>query len=149
MSRQKVLCALENRDLCRIFAKAIEGQNFQVILAHDGDQALVAFSESIPDLVVLDISLPRRDGFELVEAFHQASAGTRQAVPVILLSDSRISPHYQDRANSLGVDLLLAKPVPLDRLIEEVARLTKTPTARATKCWRRTNAVEVGANPSP
>jgi len=127
MSDRTVLCALDNRDLARIFEKALEGEGYHVVVVHDGAQAVSAWRDNRPGLMILDISLPKRDGFEVVEKIRQQSACESKASPVILLSDSRISPHYQKRANSLGVELLLAKPVALDRLLDEVGSLLKSP----------------------
>ncbi len=130
MAEQMVLCALDNRDLARIFDKALRGDGYRVVMVHDGEQAQHALAESDPDLMLLDISLPKRDGFEIVQAACGSRKGGRP--PVILLSDSRISPHYQERADSLGVELLLAKPVPLDGLLAHVGRLLKDGHARTT-----------------
>ncbi len=127
MSRPTVLCALDNRDLARIFEKALEGAGFRVLIVHDGARSLSAWREDRPDLLIADIALSKRDGFELVETMRREGAQGSAPTPVILLSDATISPHYQERADSLGVDLLIAKPVPLDRLLGEVASLIKAP----------------------
>lgn len=126
MSERTVLCALDNRDLARIFEKALEGEGYRVLAVHDGIQALRAWQENPPGLMILDISLSKRDGFEVLESIHRDAAAGSEMSPVILLSDSRISPHYQDRADSLGVELLLAKPVTLDQLLDETGRLIKS-----------------------
>jgi CheY-like chemotaxis protein len=136
MSDRTVLCALDNRDLARIFEKALEGEGYHVLVVHDGIRALAAWRENRPALVILDISLPKQDGFEVVESIREQSDSGPGNPSVILLSDSRISPHYQKRANSLGVELLLAKPVPLDRLLDEAESLVKSKTG--SKPTRRT-----------
>lgn len=124
MADRVVLCALDNRDLSRIFDKALRGEGYQVVLVHDGEQALHAIEEGTPDLLLLDVSLSKRDGFDVVRASRNAT-GCAQPPPVILLSDSRITPHYQERADSLGVERLLSKPVPLDGLLAQVGSLLK------------------------
>lgn len=133
MSLRTVLCALDNRDLARIFEKALEGQGYRVMLAGDGLQAQKLWIEARPDLVILDISLSKQDGFEVIGNTRNADTSQSSVCPVILLCDSRISPHYQERADSLGVELLIAKPVALDDLVLRASQLVKSgaPTTRA------------------
>ena len=125
MSRRTVLCALDNRDLARIFEKALDGAGYEVLTVHDGVRALAAWREGQPDLMISDVSLSKRDGFDVVETMSRDGVNEQVSSPIILLSDSRISPHYQQRADALGVELLLAKPVPLDKLLEHVNHLIK------------------------
>jgi CheY-like chemotaxis protein len=127
VSRRTVLCALDNRDLARIFEKALDGAGYEVLTVHDGVRALAAWREGQPDLMISDVSLSKRDGFDVVETISRDGVNEQVSSPIILLSDSRISPHYQQRADALGVELLLAKPVPLDTLLEHVNDLIKPP----------------------
>ncbi len=135
MADRVVLCALDNRDLSRIFDKALRGEGYRVVMVHDGEQAVRAIDESEPDLLLLDISLAKRDGFEVVGFARKKAAEGEKPLPVVLLSDSRISPHYQERADSLGVERLLAKPVPLDGLLAHVGAILK-PEASARQVER-------------
>jgi len=129
MASREVLCALENRDLSRIFDKALRGEGYDVAVVHDGEQAARMIEEAEPALLIADISLSKRDGFELVES---ARSDGGRMLPVMLLSDARIGPHTQERADSLGVECLLSKPVPLDGLVAHVAELIqrRKPAAR-------------------
>ena len=148
VSRRTVLCALDNRDLARIFEKALEGADYRVLIVHDGVRALSTWRNDQPDLVISDVSLPKRDGFEVAEDIRrQAEAGSTPC-PIILLSDSTITPHYQERADSLGVELLLAKPVPLDELLDQVSRLLKPscpPSASPVAAKRSKGRAKTGA----
>ena len=130
MPRRTVLCAIENRDLARIFEKALKGEGYRVHLVHDGEQALLTAREELPDVFVLDISLPRRDGFSVLEAVRAGGNGGGQT-PVILLSNGRITPQYQQRADAIGADRMLAKPVPLDILLRELGALFKEDSSPA------------------
>ena len=62
-----VLCVDDDRNLCQIIAKALEGEGYRVLKAHDGDAGLAAFDAETPDLVLMDLLLPGKDGFEVVE----------------------------------------------------------------------------------
>ncbi len=124
MSRPTVLCAMDNRDLSGIFEKALRGSDYGTEVVHQGDQVAAAAHNTQPDLLIMDVSLARRDGFTVLEEMRRSDFPASR-IPVILLSAGRVSPHYQKRADELGADLLLAKPVPLDQLLDEVSRLAK------------------------
>lgn len=140
MPERTILCALDNRDLAQIFEKALTGERYTLRTAHDGDEALAIWVDDKPDLVILDVSLSKLDGFEVIEKVRSDPGDSGSHVPVILLSDSRISPHYQERADALGVDLLLAKPVPLDQLLDCVSELVKPAVASVASCSEETES---------
>lgn len=153
MPERTILCALDNRDLVQIFEKALTGERYTLRTAHDGEEAHAIWVEDKPDLVILDVSLSKLDGFEVVEKARSDSADSAGHIPIILLSDSRISPHYQERADSLGVDLLLAKPVPLDQLLDCVSELIKpeacAKTASDVETERKASAKEQPRSSEP
>jgi CheY-like chemotaxis protein len=121
-----VLCVDDDRHLCQILEKAISEQGYEVLLAHDGEQALAVAAEAAPDLLLLNVSLPRRDGFQVLEKI-RAMPEPEGQVPVLLVCNSRPTPHYEERAQALGAQALLAKPVPLKHLIERVEEYVKSP----------------------
>lgn len=128
MAEPTVLCALDNRDQAKIFDKVLRAEGYRVLMVRDGEQAASALEDVEPGLMLLDISLSKCDGFQVVDRVKRERKTGGRVPPVILLSDSRISPQYQKRADSLGVDLLLAKPVRLDGLLAHVGRLLKAPS---------------------
>ncbi len=97
--------------------------NFVVSLAEDGEAALAHVLRSPPDLIITDISMPRLDGFELLEAV-RANPATA-FIPIILLSQHSDVSVFR-RGMELGADDFLAKPVKRIELINSViARLTR------------------------
>lgn len=117
---RSVLCVDSDRNLCDVLSKALESEGWSVATEYDGERALETIREDPPDLVLMDVMLPRRDGFSVLEALRAGGGGTA-ALPVVLLSGCSPSPEYQRRADSLQAAELLTKPVPLDRLKEVVA----------------------------
>jgi len=112
-----VLCVDNDRALVQILAKALGGEGYKVQTAFDGDQAVEVISGATPpDLVLLDLILPRRDGFEVLEALRGLEAPVRDT-PVVLLTGCSPGPEYRRRAESLGAAALLTKPQPLDDLL--------------------------------
>jgi CheY-like chemotaxis protein/tetratricopeptide (TPR) repeat protein len=116
-----LLCVDADRGYCEILARTFQAEGYRVHAAHDGDAALAAVRSLRPDLVTLDVLLPKRDGFAVLEALRTAEAGGRP-VPVLFLTGCSPTPAYRSRAERLGALGLLTKPVPLDRLLALVAQ---------------------------
>lgn len=125
-----ILCADVDRQLFKILEKAFGDQGYRTLAAHDGEHALQIVREERPDLVLLDITLPRRDGFAVLEAVRKLDGPVGQT-PVLLTSPSRVTPQYQERAKKLGAQALLAKPVALDDLRALVKKHVKAAPPRA------------------
>lgn len=116
----RVLFVDDDRNLCQIVARALRGEGHEVRTAFDGDAALSQIEEEPPDLLLLDVLLPRKDGFQVLEQI-RAAGPPLDGLPVVLLASCTPTPAYANRARSLGAVDLLAKPVPLERLLEIVA----------------------------
>lgn len=114
-----VLYVDDDRNLSQIVTRALRGEGYEVRTSFDGDDAIAAIREDVPDLVLLDILLPRRDGFEVL-AEVRGLPGPGSQVPVVLVSGCSPTPAYAQRANELRANDLLAKPVPLEKLLEVV-----------------------------
>jgi CheY-like chemotaxis protein/curved DNA-binding protein CbpA len=89
--------------------------------AFDGEQALEALRETPPTLVLLDVILPRRDGFSVLESIRAMRPPLRDT-PVVLITGCSPTPAYRDRAKALGALEMIAKPIPLNDLLAVVAR---------------------------
>lgn len=117
-----LLCADPSRDLCSILARALGADGCRVVVAHDGETALGAIRTRVPDLAILDVGLPGRDGIAVLETM-RTSATPAATVPVILWSDAPCNADQVERARKLGAAALLRKPVPLDALVARVTKL--------------------------
>ncbi len=116
-----ILCVDDDRNLCQILAKALDGEGYCVRTAHDGDAALLAFRSEPPDLLLLDLLLPRRDGFDVLAEVRRGG-GTAAETPAIVLTGCTRTPEYVQRAESLRAAAFLTKPVKLDTLLETVRK---------------------------
>jgi DNA-binding response OmpR family regulator len=111
---------------------AFRQEGFEVVTADDGDQALVSFRTSHPDLVILDVMLPNRDGFEVARALRRESD-----VPVIMLT-ARDSELDKVVGLEIGADDYLAKPFSTRELIARVrAMLRRTRRAEPARADAR------------
>jgi CheY-like chemotaxis protein len=115
-----VLCADDDRDILALLALRLERAGYRVAQAVDGEQALSLARELHPDVLVLDVMMPRMTGTEVLAALRadEATAGLR----VVLLS-ARAQDADVERGLEAGADAYLAKPFQAPELLEVVAQL--------------------------
>ena len=87
MASARILIVEDEESLARLVAEALKRQGYECSVVHDGDSALEAASEMLPDLIVLDIMLPRLDGFEVTRRLKE-DRETR-GIPIIMLTARR------------------------------------------------------------
>jgi chemosensory pili system protein ChpA (sensor histidine kinase/response regulator) len=118
--RPTVLVVDDSLTVRKVTARTLERNDYDVVLARDGVEALGVLQDKLPDLVLTDIEMPRMDGFELLGAIRNdpASADT----PVVMIS-SRTGQKHRSRAGTLGVSAYLGKPYTEMELIETIDRL--------------------------
>ena len=95
-----ILCVQEDRDIGRLYAEALEAEGYAVLSAHDGRATFETLGRHRPDLMLLDVYLPRQDGFEILAQL-RAQESTRD-LPVILLSEGDVTREVAARAGSLS-----------------------------------------------
>ncbi|XQA70668.1 Hpt domain-containing protein [Xanthomonas sacchari] len=91
----------------KVTGRVLERHNFDVVSARDGVEALERLEERVPDLMLLDIEMPRMDGYELATAMR---ADPRYAAVPIVMITSRSGEKHRQRAFELGVQRYLGKP---------------------------------------
>ena len=138
-----VLYVDDDRNLCQIVARALEGEGYAVRTCHDGSEALAVIAEHLPDLLLLDLKLPRRDGLQVLTEL-RASDGEMRNLPVVVLTGAP-TPTCAQRVNELKAIDLLTKPVSLERLLDVVARCVSSAKAEAPAQPRRETARKSGA----
>jgi chemosensory pili system protein ChpA (sensor histidine kinase/response regulator) len=106
----------------KITSRLLSRSGFQVVTAKDGVDALEQLAESLPDVMLLDVEMPRMDGFELTKRMRQ-DARTRN-LPIIMIT-SRTADKHRQYAMDLGVNGYLGKPYHEDELLENIARFVK------------------------
>jgi CheY-like chemotaxis protein/tetratricopeptide (TPR) repeat protein len=136
-----ILCADDDRNLCQILSRALVSEGYSVRTAHDGEEALAALRAAPPDLLLLDLLLPKRDGFGVLEELRRGG-GDAARVPVVLVSGCSGTTQYAERARSLGARTFLTKPVPLDTLTGVIQKILGAAIAPPQKRV-------VAASPSP
>lgn len=115
----KILLVDDDPDLLAVTGYALQQAGFLVVKAEDGVSALAAFQREQPDLAVLDINLPRMNGFELAQKLRE-----RSRIPLIMLT-ARSEEEDVVRALSLGADDYLSKPFSPKILLARVKALLR------------------------
>lgn len=104
----------------KVTSRLLERNGYQVMLARDGVEALDQLHERVPDIVLLDVEMPRMDGFELASRIrHQPEW---RHIPMVMIT-SRTGQKHRDRARELGVSAYLGKPFDEEELLETVNQL--------------------------
>ena len=111
----------------KVSSRVLERNNFEVLTAKDGIDALERMVDRVPDLMLLDIEMPRMDGYELATTM---KADPRLAnVPIIMIT-SRTGDKHRQRAMDIGVDRYLGKPYQENELMRNVFALLEPSSSR-------------------
>ncbi|QWF15944.1 Hpt domain-containing protein [Lysobacter capsici] len=104
----------------KVTGRVLERHNFEVVTAKDGIDALERLGERVPDLMLLDIEMPRMDGYELATQM-KADPHLRD-VPIVMIT-SRTGEKHRQRAFEIGVERYLGKPYQEPELMRNVFEL--------------------------
>lgn len=124
ISQKSVLIVDDQEDERTIQRTLLEHLGYTVREAGDGETALALAREEPPDLVLLDIAMPRVDGLTVCRSLREAP--DTRAVAVLFLTASTTAD-VEDRVNRAGADGILIKPVDPNEVAGEVARLIGRP----------------------
>jgi chemosensory pili system protein ChpA (sensor histidine kinase/response regulator) len=109
----------------KVTSRFLEREGFIVITAKDGVEALQLLQDHIPDVMLLDIEMPRMDGFEVAKNIRTSSR--LKDIPIIMIT-SRTGEKHRDHAFSLGVNKYLGKPYQEDLLLSSIRDLLGRPS---------------------
>ena len=114
MANEKILVVDDDANICELLRLYLTKEGYQVTTAGDGEEGLEKFNQIKPDMVLLDVMMPRMDGFETCRRIRQTSA-----VPVIMLT-ARSEEEDELQGFQLGVDEYIAKPFSLKVLLARI-----------------------------
>jgi chemosensory pili system protein ChpA (sensor histidine kinase/response regulator) len=106
----------------RVTQRLLERNGMRVLTARDGMDAVALLQDNIPDVILLDIEMPRMDGYEV--AAHVRADPRLKDVPIIMVT-SRVGEKHRARAIELGVDDYLGKPYQEAQLLDAIAPLVE------------------------
>ena len=116
---KRILLVDDDAEIIESLRLALEANGYEILVARDGNQGLALVEREDPDLVVLDMMMPKRSGFLVLERLKRKRDGQQRIIMITANEGSR----HKAYAEMLGVDDYLRKPFPMDRLIASVNRL--------------------------
>jgi DNA-binding response OmpR family regulator len=116
---KRILLVDDDREIVESMRIALEASGYQVLVARDGNQGLALAEREDPDLVILDMMMPKRSGFLVLEKLRRP-----RPVPVrIIMVTANEGNRHKAYAETLGVDDYIRKPFAMDRLLDSIERL--------------------------
>jgi chemosensory pili system protein ChpA (sensor histidine kinase/response regulator) len=117
---KRILVVDDSVTVRKVTTRLLERNGFEVFTAKDGVDAIATLQDHVPDLMLLDIEMPRMDGFEVASIVRHDSR--LKHVPIIMIT-SRTGDKHRTRAFSIGVDEYLGKPFQEENLLANIEKL--------------------------
>lgn len=137
MSNTKVFYVEDELFLARIVKESLESRDFEVIMEHDGAKAVNLFKRTQPDICVLDVMLPNKDGFEIADEIRELNAN----IPIIFLT-AKTQTEDVIKGFTLGGNDYIRKPFSMEELIARIHNLLRLNKEGAKKIT--TDSVKIG-----
>lgn len=118
-SSKRILLVDDDYEIVESMRVALESRGHEIMVARDGNQGLAMAEREDPDLVILDMMMPKRSGFLVLEKLRRS-----RPVPMrIIMITANEGSRHKAYAEMLGIDDYIRKPFPMDRLLQSVSRL--------------------------
>ena len=116
---KRVLLVDDDYEIIDSLRMLLEAKGYTILIARDGNQGLAMAEREDPDLMILDMMMPKRSGFLVLEKLRRS-----RPVPMkIIMITANEGSRHKAYAEMLGVDDYIRKPFAMDRLLESVERL--------------------------
>jgi DNA-binding response OmpR family regulator len=128
-SNAKILVVDDDPDMREALQMILESGGYSVVTAEDGEKCLVKLKEEKPDLLILDLLMPKMDGFEVCKALKDPRHARYAGMPIIILSSVQegvSQRRYElETGVQLDVDDYVEKPIEGSVLLERVGKIVK------------------------
>lgn len=119
-TKRRVLIVDDEPSIAKVLRKQMEVAGFDVTVAVDGLDGLTKAREAIPELIILDVMLPKMNGYEVCAALKQDEA--LRKIPILMLT-AKSQRQDQEEGLKHGADAFLTKPFQLDELLAKARTL--------------------------
>lgn len=116
---KRILLVDDDAEIIEAMRYALEAKGYTIMVARDGNQGLAMAEREDPDLVILDMMMPKRSGFLVLEKIRR----TRPVPMRVIMITANEGSRHKAYAEMLGVDDYIRKPFAMDRLLTSVERL--------------------------
>ncbi len=124
---KKILVVDDDPDILDAVTMILESQGYQVVTARDGVEGLANLKAEKPDLLILDLLMPKMDGFAVFKELQEPQWGEFSKIPILMLTSVREDAgrrRYElETGHELGIDDYVEKPVSPNLLLERVRKI--------------------------
>lgn len=121
---KKIVIIEDEEQLGKLIQAHLEQHHYRAILVRDGVSGLQIIREEVPNLILMDLLLPRMHGFDICQSVKKDQR--LQSIPIIVMTAVYRSAMDKMQARRLGVDEFVEKPLNFDELLKKIQRLTGT-----------------------
>lgn len=118
MAAKTLLVVDDDHEIVHAIRAVMESKGYRVITASDGNAGIIVAERENPDLVIVDMMMPKKSGFLVLERLKKG-----KNPPRIIMITANEGGRHRAYAEMLGVDDYIRKPFAMDRLLESVRRL--------------------------
>jgi DNA-binding response OmpR family regulator len=118
MKPNKILIADDEVDVLEILAKRLMQAGYEVVSAHDGEEAWKKIQSELPDVIVLDLTMPKKDGLEVIKLLREKPP-TKKFQPVIIVSGRKELEDLK-KGYDLEADHYLVKPCTVEEILKAI-----------------------------
>jgi len=119
MKRKKILIAEDDKNIADLLKTSLEPFGYDILVVNNGEDACMSFVKHSPDLILLDILMPKMNGYQVLEWIR--SRNYRNDVPIVMISGVYRKKEQQEEAiNKFGASDFLIKPFRIDNLLDRI-----------------------------
>lgn len=119
LPKPKILIVDDEEDIVTNLEAFLREEGYEVLTAREGETALKKIEEEKPDLVLLDLNIPKLSGFQILERIKPRETGIK-----VLIFSGVATKEDKERALALGALGCLNKPIQIDALLQEIEKVT-------------------------
>ena len=121
MPRRKIMIVDDAEDLIELTRRFLQSNGYEVVALTDGESAFETIKQEMPDLVLLDMIMPGKDGAQICQEIK--SDTTTRHIPVILSTGQMLEPSDFSQEGLTGAEEYLMKPFDIDQLLDKIKGL--------------------------
>ena len=122
MTENKILVVEDDNDISMVLKKNLEKEQYVVIRASDGYEALYKYLKEKPRMIILDVMLPSLNGYEVCREIRRTM--NDEKIPIIMMTGRR-EDYHRIKGMVVGATRYLTKPFELEKLMEEIRNLPR------------------------
>ena len=124
MANEKILVVDDDANICELLRLYLTKEGYQVTVANDGEEGLEKFNAVKPDMVLLDVMMPRMDGYEATRRIRALPDPRKAGIPIFAMTANAFEEDKQNALNA-GMNGHIAKPLDIPHLLKVLEEALK------------------------